>query len=222
MWKRPFRITGWTRRTSRMVSLHWVCLQKLEAGGIGISQRAGPVRYNIDSGPLDSQSVHLTYNPSANWSTQVSYGHIKSPEALEPDVNVNRTTASVTANIPYDANNWQTTLAWGRNAPSSGKASNAYLLESALSVGKTHTFFGRGEVVDKDELFENTPASPLSRTKFQDRKSERRICTNMPSQRTLQTRYRRARQQIFDSIGTGADLRKQSCVIHVVCSMKIQ
>lgn len=123
-------------------------------------------RYNIESGQLDSHSVRLTYNPSANWSTQVSYGHIKSPEALEPDVNLNRTTASVTANIPYDANNWQTTLAWGRNAASSGKASNAYLLESALSIGKTHTFFGRGEVVDKDELFANTPASPLAGQSF--------------------------------------------------------
>jgi hypothetical protein len=110
-------------------------------------------RYNIDTGKLDSHSVRLTYNPTANWSTQISYGHIKSPEQLEPDVDVSRTTASVTANLPYGANNWQTTLAWGRNTPSSGRASNAYLLESALSVGKSHTFFGRAEHVDKNELF---------------------------------------------------------------------
>ena len=123
-------------------------------------------RYNIESGRLDSNAIRLTYNPTTNWSSQVSYGHIKSPEALTPDVNVNRTTASVTANMPYGANNWQTTLAWGRNAPSRGDASNAYLLESALTLGKTHTFFGRGEVLDKDELFANTPGSPLAGKSF--------------------------------------------------------
>ena len=123
-------------------------------------------RYNIESGRLDSNSIRLTYNPTPNWSGQVSYGRVKSPEALTPDVNVNRTTASATANLPYGANNWQTTLAWGRNAPSSGDASSAYLLESALTIGKTHTIFGRGEVVDKDELFANTPASPLAGQTF--------------------------------------------------------
>jgi hypothetical protein len=123
-------------------------------------------RYKIESGKLDSSSARLTYNPTANWSAQVSYGHITSPEALEPDVNVNRTTASVTANMPYGSNNWQTTWAWGRNVPSSGLASNAYLLESALTVGNSHTFFGRGELVDKDELFANTPSSPLAGQNF--------------------------------------------------------
>ncbi|MGZ3159255.1 MAG: hypothetical protein ACXU7H_09240 [Burkholderiaceae bacterium] len=123
-------------------------------------------RYNIDSGKLDSHSVRLTYNPTPNWSGQISYGHITSPEALEPDVNVNRTTASVTANFPYGANNWQTILAWGRNAPSTGNASNAYLLESTLTMHHLHTFFGRAEVVDKDELFANTPASPLAGQSF--------------------------------------------------------
>jgi len=123
-------------------------------------------RYQIEPGKLDSNSVRLSYNPTPNWSMQVSYGHITSPEALEPDVNVNRTTASVTSNIPSDDTNWQTTLAWGRNAPSAGLRSNAYLIESALSLGHTHTFFGRGELVDKDELFANAPASPLAGENF--------------------------------------------------------
>lgn len=138
---------------------------KLE-GSVFRGREPDQFRYNIDSGKLDSNSVRLTYNPTPNWSGQISYGHIKSPEALEPDVNVNRTTASMTANMPFDSNNWQTTLAWGRNAPSIGNASNAYLLESALSVRKSHTFFGRGEVVDKDELFADTPASPLAGRSF--------------------------------------------------------
>lgn len=115
-------------------------------------------RYNVETGKLDSNSVRVTWNPLPNWSAQASYGHLRSPEALEPDVNVNRTTASVTSNMPFDGDNWQTTLAWGRNVPSTGIATSAYLLESALSLRKSHTFFGRAERVDKNELFlPNTP-----------------------------------------------------------------
>lgn len=138
---------------------------KLEASAFR-GREPDQFRYNIDTGKLDSNSVRLTYNPTPNWSGQISYGHIASPEALEPDVNINRTTASVTANFPYGSDNWQTTLAWGRNAPNTGSASNAYLLESALNLHKTHTFFGRAERVDKDELFANAPTSPLAGQSF--------------------------------------------------------
>ena len=116
-------------------------------------------RYNIETGRLDSSSVRLSYNPTSNWALQVSRGHIKSPEALEPDVNVNRTTASASYNRPSGSSNWQTTFAWGRNAASTGTTTDAYLLESALTVKKTHTFFGRVERADKDELFDHN--SPL-------------------------------------------------------------
>ena len=138
---------------------------KLE-GSVFHGREPDQFRYKIEPGSLDSGSIRLTYNPSENWSTQISYGHIGSPEALEPDVNVNRTTASVTANFVYGANNWQTTGAWGHNSPSSGLSSNAVLLESALTVGAAHTFFGRAELVDKDELFANTPDSPLAGQNF--------------------------------------------------------
>lgn len=155
-----------THITSGVATLGYVYKNWKVEGSAFHGREPDQFRYNIESGRLDSNSVRLTYNPTLNWSGQVSYGHIKSPEALTPDVNVNRTTASVTANLPDGANNWQTTLAWGRNAPSSGSSSNAYLLESALTLGKTHTFFGRGEIVDKDELFVNTPASPLADKSF--------------------------------------------------------
>lgn len=121
-------------------------------------------RYNIETGSLDSASLRLSYNPTSNWAMQLSYGHIKSPEALEPDVNVNRTTASVSYNRPYAGNNWQTTLAWGRNAASGRAPTDAYLLESALNVAKSHTFFGRAEWVEKDELF--LPNEPLAGQTF--------------------------------------------------------
>src|SRR5205807_2579197 len=83
-------------------------------------------RYNIETGRLDSASMRLSWNPSANWALQVSRGRIHSPEQLEPGVDVVRTTASVAYNRPLAAGNWQTTLAWGRNAKSDRAATNAY------------------------------------------------------------------------------------------------
>jgi hypothetical protein len=121
-------------------------------------------RYNIESGRLDSSSVRVSYNPTPDWSAQISHGHIVSPEALEPGVNVDRTTASMAYNFALDANNWQTTLAWGRNTPSQGTSSNAYLLESTYTAGKSHTFFFRGESVDKNEFF--LPGTPLAGQDF--------------------------------------------------------
>ncbi len=111
-------------------------------------------RWDIESPKFDSVSGRLTYNPTPNWSMQMSGGHIDSPEQLEPNKDVNRYTASTTYNQPLEIGNWQTTLAWGRNRNYPGKSTDAFLLESALSIHKTHTIFGRGERVEKDELFE--------------------------------------------------------------------
>jgi hypothetical protein len=108
--------------------------------------------------------VRLSNNPTKDGALQVSRGRIKSPEQLEPDVNVNRTTASAIYNTLLGGNNWQTTLAWGRNAASTGTSTNAYLLESALTIAKTHTFFGRAERADKTELF--AQGTPLAHEKF--------------------------------------------------------
>jgi len=110
-------------------------------------------RTDIETGKLDSSSVRLSYNPTPDWALQVSRGHIKSPEQLHPDDDVDRTTASAIYEHDFGSTKWQTTFAWGRNAPSHGEATNAWLLESALSPSRRHTFFGRLERADKNELF---------------------------------------------------------------------
>lgn len=110
-------------------------------------------RWDFDSARLDSGSARLIWNPGANWSLQLSWGYLHSPEQLEPDVDQRRTTASATYNYPFADGNWQTTVAWGRNDNSPGKTLDAFLLESAVSWER-HTFFGRAENVAKDELFE--------------------------------------------------------------------
>ena len=121
-------------------------------------------RYDIEPPRLDSWSVRASYNPSPDWSLQVSHGYLHSPEQLEPMVNQARTTASVTYNrgISWRAltGNWQSTLAWGRDENRPGRRTDAFLLESAASVGQ-HSVFGRVENVSKDELFADDPASPL-------------------------------------------------------------
>jgi hypothetical protein len=121
-------------------------------------------RYNIETGKLDSTSLRLSYNPAKSWAIQVSRARIKSPEQLHPDDDVDRTTASVIYNRAFGASNWQTTLAWGRNAAGHGTATNAYLLESAIRTSKTHTFFGRAERADKNELF--LPGTALAQETF--------------------------------------------------------
>jgi hypothetical protein len=111
-------------------------------------------RWNIESPSLNSQSARLSYNPNDNWALQISYGHLKSPEQLQPNVDTNRTTASVMYNRSFgEQNNWQTTLAWGHNKNYPGHTLNGYMLESAVNFHLTHTFFGRLESVQKDELF---------------------------------------------------------------------
>jgi hypothetical protein len=109
-------------------------------------------RYDIERPRFDSWSVRATWNPTDNLSLQGSYGVLNSPEALHPDEDVRRTTASIAYNVPFASGNWQSTAAWGRNNPSSGASSDAFLLESALEY-RCVTAFGRIENVDKDELF---------------------------------------------------------------------
>lgn len=110
-------------------------------------------RYRIELGGLDSYSTRFTLNPNKDISMQISAAHIKSPETLEPTINVNRITTSITFNkIIYDGLS-QTTLAFGRNSPNQGRSTNAYLLESSWKWSSNNTVFLRAEKVDKNELF---------------------------------------------------------------------
>src|ERR1051325_3584073 len=59
---------------------------------------------------------------------------------------------------------WQTTLAWGRNAPNHGDTTDAWLLESAVRLSRSHTFFARAERASKNELFPDD--DPRAEEKF--------------------------------------------------------
>jgi hypothetical protein len=115
-------------------------------------------RWNFDPPRFDSYSGRISINPTKDIAAQVSYGFIKSPEALEPNVNTQRTTASISYNKAWALSNWQITAAWGLDSNSPGHNLNGCLLESAIEIDSKHVIFSRAEYVAKDELF--IPPSP--------------------------------------------------------------
>jgi hypothetical protein len=124
-------------------------------------------RWNIETRRFDSWSTRLTWNATKEWSTQASYGYMKSPEALEPEASVRRLTVSATWQTRLAGRGWATTLAWARNdkrAPEGRSLAPALLLESTYAVADRQTLFGRFEQVDKDELF--APGDPLHGQSF--------------------------------------------------------
>lgn len=139
-----------------VATLGWVHDRWKLEGSLFNGREPDQNRTNIETGKLDSYSFRVSFQPTRDWSLQVSSGRLVDPEQLEPGVDTRRTTASATYNrAGADGRNWQTTFAWGQNAKSPGHTLNALLLESAASVGASgrHTVFGRAERVQEDELF---------------------------------------------------------------------
>lgn len=110
-------------------------------------------RWNFETPRFDSYSARISINPTKAIAAQISYGFLKSPEAIEPNVNTQRTTASISYNKAWADSNWQITAAWGLNHNSPGHNLNGYLLESAIEIKSKHVIFGRAEYAAKDELF---------------------------------------------------------------------
>lgn len=115
-------------------------------------------RWDIDTGKIDSWAARVTFDPTPNWSAQVSSGHLKHPEAAEAG-DIQRTTASVAYSKPTTFGQWDTSLIFGHNSKSEGRDGSAWLAESVLNFGGVNYVTGRAEIVDKDELFaeQNVP-----------------------------------------------------------------
>ena len=112
-------------------------------------------RWNIETRELDSYSGRVTWNPAPAWSFQVSHGYLASPEQLEPDIGVHRTTASASLSRPMaSGGHWDTMLAVGVNREH-GQSLPAYALESARSFSSPWTVFGRAEVLENEHLVED-------------------------------------------------------------------
>jgi hypothetical protein len=108
-------------------------------------------RYNIETGPLDSTALRLSWNPTRNLSLQASWAHLISPEQLEPDENSTRWSASAIYTMPIGADGWwSTTLAWGRRSGEDAQY-DAFVIESAIGL-RAWTLFARAERTENNEL----------------------------------------------------------------------
>ncbi|MBA2621000.1 MAG: hypothetical protein H0U87_07355 [Acidobacteria bacterium] len=106
-------------------------------------------RWNFDAPKLDSFSGRLSFNPTREWSLQISHGRLKNPEPSEPELKIRRRT---TASAIYNKNltndrNWANTFVWGQNNDD-GEFTNAFLFESNYQFQK-NSIFGRVERVQK-------------------------------------------------------------------------
>lgn len=104
-------------------------------------------RWDIEKPKLDSYSGRFTWNPTPEWSAQISHGYLKSPEELHPEESVRRTTASIIHLTKLaDGSRVATTFGWGRNR--GNQATNAFLIEPSYMT-ETYTVFARAEYVQK-------------------------------------------------------------------------
>jgi hypothetical protein len=108
-------------------------------------------RWNIETGPLDSTSVRLSWNPAPTLSLQGSWGHFTDPEQLEPGVDQKRLSASALW-AEQIAPGWKAaaTLAWGRKT-AQHHSDDAFAAEASVRHAGW-TIFGRGEMAENREL----------------------------------------------------------------------
>jgi hypothetical protein len=137
-------------------------MARIEASGFH-GREPDEFRWDIDSGKIDSWSIRGTVNPAQNWSAQYSFAHLTSPEALHPEEDLQRMTASVMYNRPIPRGNWASTLLWGRNRSlDTGLVWNGYLAESTLRFAERNYVWGRIENADRTNelLFKNQLEPP--------------------------------------------------------------
>lgn len=154
---------------------HWQDATHIVFGVATLGARLGPMklegsaftgkepdeeRWGFDEPTFDSYSARLSVNPSANLALQVSRGFLNSPEALEPELNIWRTTASVLYHVPINDNLfWATALVWGWNDPAEADngggsehghhmSQHSLLMESDVQMGQ-QAYYGRAEWVQQ-------------------------------------------------------------------------
>jgi len=108
-------------------------------------------RWNIETGPLDSTAVRVSWNPARTLALQGSWGRFKDPEQLEPGVDQKRWSASALW-ADEVAPGWHAaaTLAWGRKTIAHHK-DDAWVAEASVKHSGW-TVFGRGEVTENRQL----------------------------------------------------------------------
>jgi hypothetical protein len=73
-------------------------------------------RWLPEAPSLNSWSARITVTPGSRWVVQASHASLDQPEQVHPVVDVDRSTLSLTHEVPVGDGAWSTTLAWGRNS----------------------------------------------------------------------------------------------------------
>ena len=155
-------------------------------------------RYDIETGPLDSTAVRLSWNPTPQ---SVAAGELgasgRAPSSSSPDENQTRWSASAIYTRPLGASGWwSTTLAWGRRSAEHDQL-DAFALESAAGLG-LWTLFGRAERTENNEL---TARRRPSRPGLRRRQGLARRDPRFPRRPPCPARRRRALCAQFRSRG---------------------
>ncbi|MCA1653134.1 MAG: hypothetical protein LC656_02795 [Sphingomonadales bacterium] len=115
-------------------------------------------RWDIETGPLDSTSLRLSWNPTRNLSLQTSWTKLKEPEQLEPGVNQTRFTASALYARDIGTGHFAGTLAWGQRRSDGGPNLDAYAAEASYAWNDW-TLFSRAEQTRNNELVDGITAT---------------------------------------------------------------
>ncbi len=106
-------------------------------------------RYNFDKPRFDSYAYRLHFAPSRNYVLQFSQGFLKSPEELQPEVDVRRTTASILQSQTFTpVRHFTSALVWGHNKKSD-HAEHSVLLEGNYQC-RAMAYYSRYEFIQKD------------------------------------------------------------------------
>lgn len=122
---------------------------KLE-GSLFTGREPGEARYGFDKPRFDSYSYRLSANPHPHLTLQASRAFLVSPEAVAPQEDVRRTTASALHSLPLRVGNYNVTsgLIWGYNDAGEDHQEHSITVESNLQINRL-AIYGRYEWIQK-------------------------------------------------------------------------
>ena len=123
------------------------------------------MRWDIETGSLDSSSGRITYAPMPGLSMQVSYGFLHDIEEDQRNVSVHRVTASLSWETQAWGRPWATTVAWGQNDKVDRHFRHqlpGWLFETTLEPVPGITTFLRAERFKHDEFSFVVPFGKVS------------------------------------------------------------
>jgi hypothetical protein len=142
-----------THVTFGVATLGWVHDNwKLEASAFK-GREPDQHRFDIEGPRLDSAAARLSWNPTSQWSMQLSWADQAAPEQLHPVGREQRWSASAIYTHPLGGEAWwSTTLALGLKRASGGPSLAAGLVETALHPNRDWSLFARVEALRSDDL----------------------------------------------------------------------